>query len=73
MKAKELIETALSLPLEERVILIDYLLASLNLMDSTTEGEWKKVAHRRLKELVDGDVKGIPSEEVIQRVTERMK
>jgi hypothetical protein len=73
MKTKELIETALSLPLEERVILIDSLLASLNFMDSSTEREWKKIAHQRLDELLNGDVQGLPAEEVIQRVSERMK
>lgn len=73
MKTTGLIETALSLPLEERVILIDSLIESLNHIDADSAREWKLVANRRLKELEESVVKGRSAEDVVRVIRASVK
>ncbi len=73
MKTTELIETALSLPLEERVILIDSLIASLNHIDADSAREWKLVTNQRLKELEESVVKGRSAEDVVRVIRASIK
>jgi len=68
---REIIQEAASLPVEERAIIVDSLLRSLNTPDSDIEKEWVAVAHRRLDDLRSGRVKGIPGEEVFASLRER--
>ena len=67
IKTKKLIEEALSLPVEERAIMADSLLRSLNMPDAALD----EVARRRRDELRAGKVKAIPGEEVFSEVLER--
>lgn len=71
MKTKDLIAEANSLPVEERVIVIDSLLKSLNPPDSDIDRKWADVAKRRLSELRSGSVKPIPGEDVFNRIWKR--
>ena len=70
---KEIIQEAESLPVEERAMVIDALLRSLNPPSMEIDGEWVKVAKRRLAELRSGGVKPIPGNEVFAKIRERFE
>ena len=69
--AKRLIDEALSLPVEERALIADSLLKSLNMPDPAIDKKWIKIAKRRFGEIRSGKVKPIPDNEVFNRVHER--
>ena len=71
MITKELIDQVVSLPVEDRAILADSLLRSLNAPESTVDGKWASVAQRRLDELRSGQVKPVPGNEVFAKVWTR--
>ena len=62
--AREIVKEAESLPVEERAIVIDSLLRSLNAPDPEIDRQWILAAKRRLAELRSGEVKSIPGEDV---------
>ncbi len=68
---KELILEATSLPVEERAIIVDSLLRSLNPLSEDIDRKWTIVAKRRLEELRSGKVKAIPGDEVFTRIWKR--
>ena len=70
---KELIEEVISLPVEERAIVADSILRSLNPPESEIDREWAKVAQRRLAELRSGEVQPVPGEQVFARVWKRFE
>ncbi len=70
---KEIIEAAESLPVEERAMIIDSLLRSLNPPSTEIDEEWVRVAKRRLAELRSGAVKPIPGDDVFTKVRERFE
>ncbi len=70
---KEIIEEAESLPVEERAMVIDSLLRSLNPPSAEIDREWVKVAKRRLAELRSGRVRPIPGNEVFGKILERFE
>lgn len=70
---KEIIEDAESLPVEERVVIIDSLLRTINPTPADVEAEWMKVAERRLAELRSGTVKAVPGSEVFAKVCNRFE
>ena len=72
MTTEELIDEALSLPVEERVRVTDSLLRSLNTPKDEIDRQWAEVAKRRLVELRSGQVRAIPGEEVMARMRERL-
>jgi putative addiction module component (TIGR02574 family) len=71
-RTRKLIEEALSLPVEERALMADSLLRSLNIPNAEIDSEWTEVARRRLNELRSGKVKPIPGDEVFARVLKRL-
>jgi putative addiction module component (TIGR02574 family) len=71
MKTKDLILEAISLPVEERAMVVDSLLKSLNPPESEIDKKWAAVARRRLEELRLGEVKAIPGEDVFRRIWNR--
>ena len=73
MNTKQLIDKAVSLPVEERALVVDSLLHSLNRPDSEIDKKWAKEAKRRLDELRSGRVKAIPGEDVFKKVRERFE
>lgn len=72
MSTKELIAAVTSLPVEERVLVVDSVLRTLNPPDEEMDRKWAAVAKRRLAELRSGAVKGVPGDEVFDRVRERL-
>jgi putative addiction module component (TIGR02574 family) len=71
MKTKDLIAEAVSLPVEERAMVVDSLLRSLNPPEAELDKRWAAVAKRRLEQLRSGEVKAVPGEEVFQRIWNR--
>ncbi len=67
----EIIHEAESLPVEERTVIVDSLLRSLNPPDPEIDRKWAAVAERRLEELRSGRAKPIPGEEVFAKVRQR--
>ncbi len=67
MKTKDLITEVIDLPVEERAMVVDSILKSLNPTQSDIDKKWAAVARRRLKELRSGEVEGIPGNDVFQR------
>ena len=71
MPMKDLIAEAISLPVEERAILADTILKSLNPPDSDMDRRWAAVARRRLAELRSGQVEAVPGDEVFMKIWKR--
>lgn len=71
MKTKELLAELITLPVEERVMVVDSLLKSLNTPDSEIDKKWATIAQKRLEQLRSGEVKSVPGEEVFQKVWNR--
>jgi len=71
MKTKELIAEAISLPVEERAMVVDSILRSLNPPDSVIDKKWAAIAKRLIKELRSGEVKAVPGEDVFSRIWKR--
>ncbi len=71
LSIKEIIDQAASLPTEERAVVIDSLLKTLNPTNDEVDRKWIKVAKRRLNELRSGQVKPIPGEEVFRKINDR--
>ena len=70
---KEIIQEAESLPVEERAIIIDSLLRSLNIPKTEIDIDWATVAKCRLAELRSGQVKAIPGSEVFTKIQKRFE
>ena len=70
---KELIEEAECLPVEERVMVIDSLLRTINPPLAEVEIEWMMVAKRRLAELRSGQAKAVPGNEVFAEIRDRFE
>jgi putative addiction module component (TIGR02574 family) len=68
----QLLDAVLALPEEDRMEIMECLLASLQPSDQPPLDEsWREVILRRSAELRSGEVAGIPWEEVRQRARER--
>ncbi len=68
MNTKQLIDEAVSLPVEERALVVDSLLRSLNQPESEIDKQWAKEAKRRLSELRAGHIQAVPGNEVFSKV-----
>ena len=68
MKIKDLIEEAEALPVEERALVVDSLLRSLNPPESRIDEKWASVAQERLKEFRSGDVESVPGADVFAKI-----
>lgn len=70
---KEIIEAVVSLPVEERAIVADAVLRSLDAPEAEIDRKWTEVAQRRLSDLRSGQVKPIPGDEVFAKVWKRFE
>ena len=71
MKTKEIINEVISLPVEERVQVVDSLLKSLNPPESDIDKKWAAVAKNRLQELHSGEIEAVPGDEVFKKIWKR--
>ena len=69
--AADIIHEAVSLPVEERTLVVDSLLRTLNPPDPEIDKKWAAVAERRLEELRSGRVKPVPGEEVFAKIRQQ--
>ena len=65
---EQIVEEARHWPPEKVGELIDRLTEDTHGIDSENEKAWKQEARRRLAEIENGSVQGIPAEEVLARV-----
>ena len=68
---EEIIQEAAELPVEERIIVVDSLLRTLNIPNPDIDTEWVGVAKLRLAELRSGRIKPVPGDQVFSRIRER--
>jgi hypothetical protein len=70
---KEIIKEAESLPIEERVMVIDSLLRTIIPPTAEIDMEWVKVAKQRLTELRSGQAKAVPGNDVFAKIRNRFE
>ena len=68
MKIQDLIDEAEALPVEERALVVDSLLRSLNPPESRLDEKWATVARKRLEDIRSGEVETIPGDEVFAKI-----
>ena len=71
MKTTRLIKEVLALPVEDRALIADSLLKSLNAPESLNDSKWIEASKRRLGELKTGKAKPIAGEDVFDKIAER--
>ena len=67
MPAAMMLEQIASYPVEDRVMMADAIIESLNGIDPDVEAVWGAVARRRMMELRSGQVRGVPVSAVFSR------
>jgi len=70
LNTQELIEHAISLPIEERANIVDSLLKSINRPNKEIDKKWINIAKKRLDDLRTGKVQAIPGDIVFNKVKE---
>ena len=70
--SKDIIQDAASLPVEERLIIVNSLLHSLNPPNPTIDQVWAESARNRLEELRNGSAEAIPADEVFTSMGKRL-
>lgn len=71
LSTTEIIHEAECLPVEDRALVVDSLLRSLNQPDAGIDSKWSEVARRRSDELRSGQLKGVSGEAVLARLRAR--
>jgi putative addiction module component (TIGR02574 family) len=71
MNTQDLIAEAIALPVDERAVVIDCLLKSLNPPESEIDKKWAEIAKQRLTELRNEKVKAISGDEVFEKIWKR--
>jgi putative addiction module component (TIGR02574 family) len=66
MSSKDVLEQALKLKPEERFMVVEGLIKSLDEPDSSLDAIWADEAEKRLKDYRAGKVEGIPMEEIFK-------
>lgn len=72
-KIKDIIREVSELPVEDRAMVIDSLLRTLNMPNPEIDQAWSETAKRRLAELRSNRVHPIPGNEVFSRIKERFE
>jgi putative addiction module component (TIGR02574 family) len=72
-RSQALLEEVESLPIDERLMLVDQLLRSLHGTGSGNDRKWLVEANKRLRDVKAGRVKTIPGREVLAEARRRLK
>ena len=67
MPAAMMLEQIASYPVEDRVMMADAIIESLNGIDPDVDAAWGAIARRRMRELRSGKVRGVPVSSVFSR------
>jgi putative addiction module component (TIGR02574 family) len=71
---KQLTHEALELPVQERAKLAHVLISSINeITDGEISSAWEAELKKRVREILEGRVKGIPAEEVFAKLEEKYR
>ena len=73
MNTKELINEVVSLPVEERTLIVDTVLRSLNQPESEIDKKWVSLAQKRLAEIRSGSINTVPGNEVFKKIWQRFE
>lgn len=73
MDTKQLLDEATSLPVEERALLVDSLLKSLNQPKSELDDQWAEEARKRLSEIRSGAATPITGDDVFRNLWTRLR
>lgn len=68
MSSKEILKNAMSLKPQERFLIVEGLIKSLDEPDKKLDEIWVEEAERRLKSYRSGKLKGIPMEKVFRKI-----
>jgi len=66
MRSKDVLEEALKLKPDERFIVIEGIIKSLDEPDSSLDNIWADEAEKRLKAYRAGNLEGVPMEEIFK-------
>lgn len=72
MTTQELLDQALSLPVEQRAWLADMMARSLNPCEPANAAKWLQTAQRRREELTSGVVGAVPGRDVLARLQQHL-
>ena len=72
MKTADILNELANLPVEERALIADSLLQTLNPSQPEIEQQWLKIAQQRLVEISSGKVKTIPLNDVMTRINSHL-
>jgi len=61
------------LPVEQRTMVVDSLLRSLNPPESEIDKKWAAIARERLEEIRSGTTAAIPGEQVFRKIWKRFE
>ena len=73
MNTQALIEQVVSLPVEDRALIVESLLCSLNQPESEIDKKWAKIALKRLSEIRSGKVKPVSGKQVFNKIWDRFE
>jgi putative addiction module component (TIGR02574 family) len=73
MRLQDLIDEASALPVDERALVLESLLKSLNPIEVSIDEKWAEVAKSRLEELESGNANPVPGDDVFRRIRSRLK
>lgn len=73
MRLQDLIDEASALPVDERALVVESLLKSLNPIEANIDEKWVEVAESRLDELDSGSVNPVPGDEVFRKIRSRLQ
>ena len=66
MSSKKVLEQALALKPDERFLLVEGILKSLDEPDTLLDALWAEEAEKRLRDYREGNLEGVPMEEVFK-------
>lgn len=73
MNTQKIINEVISLPVEERTLVVDSILRSLNQPESEIDKKWTSLAQKRLAEMRSGLIEPVSGDEVFKKIWKRFE